>query len=446
MEDDTFDDLGIFRPPDSFYFAEHPDHRWEAEKFGMDLDDVFTTLPKQFNLMAMPILDRESFRLETQHVSYIAHDRAEFYELLQSRLEARRKEQIKMMTLALLRLAGDPEQIELPDRMARHWGHAMHIARSKSFDTIVRFLAGFLRDENPADNVAVLATSQDDHSMLQPGAGLPTQTSENAPSGPAPEMFSRPSSSGSAADKSQKPSAASSPQTRKRSLPTPATVGDDEDEDEARPTKKIRLVGNTSEPRAASSTRRSISPPVKQVRKGQPSSIPQPSWSPTTMVPSPSVGSQLISNEASSGDPIEHCGDKTTPQRIHPGTSGQHVESESVSPDRKDEGGKNNTKDKNGKGPAVTGPETRQSRSRPRSRKRKPPSASPGTKPSSKIQKSTTSRPDRRAIGTTTGQGARSRGAVHQTRSSQRLTRRRGQGGGSFHELDSRGKARSVVA
>lgn len=46
MEDEIIDDFGIFRPLHTFYFAEHPDYRWEAEKFGMDLDDVFTTLPK----------------------------------------------------------------------------------------------------------------------------------------------------------------------------------------------------------------------------------------------------------------------------------------------------------------------------------------------------------------------------------------------------------------
>lgn len=89
---DLEDDLGIFRPEHPDYFAEHPDHRWEAGKLGLDLDDVFTTLPKQFNLMAIPILNRESFRLEIQHVSSIADSRAEFYHLLQTRLEARRRE------------------------------------------------------------------------------------------------------------------------------------------------------------------------------------------------------------------------------------------------------------------------------------------------------------------------------------------------------------------
>lgn len=86
------EDLGIFRPEHPDYFAQHPNHLWDAGKLGLNLNDVFTTLPKQFNLMAIPILDRESFRLETQHASSLAHNRAEFYELLGSRLEIRRKE------------------------------------------------------------------------------------------------------------------------------------------------------------------------------------------------------------------------------------------------------------------------------------------------------------------------------------------------------------------
>ncbi|KAH8749542.1 hypothetical protein F5883DRAFT_622147 [Diaporthe sp. PMI_573] len=228
------DDLGIFRPEHPDYFAQHPDHRWEAGKLGLDLDDVFTTLPRKYNMMAIPILDRESFRLETQDVSSIARNHAEFHELLQSRLEVRRKEQVKMMMHTLSYLASDPEQMELPDRAARHWGHAMHIARSKSFDCIVRFLAGFLRDEDPSDNIATLAAGQDGHSTRQTDAASPTQNSGNIPGSPPSEIFSRRSSNGSTADKSSASSTASSPRTPKRSFTpaTPSLTDDDQDEDE----------------------------------------------------------------------------------------------------------------------------------------------------------------------------------------------------------------------
>lgn len=117
---DEEEDLNVFQPAHPDHFDYHPEHRWEAEKFGMSLFDVFTKLPKQFNLMAIPILDRESFVLETQHVSLVARDRAEFYQLLESKLQVRRKEQIKMMMHALSHLIHDPRQMDLPDRGARH--------------------------------------------------------------------------------------------------------------------------------------------------------------------------------------------------------------------------------------------------------------------------------------------------------------------------------------
>lgn len=433
------EDLGLFQPPDPDYFAQHPDHLWEAGKLNMDLDDIFTTLPRQFNFMSIPILDRDAFRLEASHVASITHDRAGFYELLQTHLEARRKEQLDMMMHALLRLAGDPEQIGLPDRTARHWGHAMHIARSKSFDTIVRFLAGFLRDEEPADGIATLAAGHDDHSMRQPDTAYPTQNSKNSPSDLSPEIFSPRSSSVSTTDKSQKSSTVNSPQKRKRSF-TPATANDDEGEDEAQLTKKLRFTNDTVEPRAASSSRRSITPRARRVRKGQPPSIPQPSRStvsPTTRAPSPSVGPRPSADEASSGDPTERCGNVSRPPQIYPGDSGQHAGSGLVHPDEKDKE-KHNTRDKHNEGPAATGPKTRQGSCFPRPRKGKPPAA--------RIQKYTASRPERRAKGEIAGHGSRGRGAGQQTRSSQRLTRQRGQGVRSFHELDSHGKARSVVA
>lgn len=202
----------------------------------------------------------------------------------------------------------------------------MHIARSKSFNIIVQFLAGFLRDEEPAGSIATLAVGQDDHSMRQPDAAHPTQSSKNNPSGPPPEILSRRSSSGSTADKSEKSSMASNLQTRKRSL-TPTIANDDDDEDKARPTKKTRFSNNTVQPRAASSLRRLISPRARRVRK-QPPWIPQPSQStvpPTTMDPSPSVGSRPSADKSSSGDPTEQCGSVSTTPQIHPGNSGQRM-------------------------------------------------------------------------------------------------------------------------
>lgn len=92
-----------------------------------------------------------------------------------------------MIMRVLSNLASDPEQIDLPDRGDRHWGHAMHIARFKSFNTIIRFLAGFLRDEEPSDGIAILAAGQDDHLTSEPDAASPSQSRrDSVASGPHP--------------------------------------------------------------------------------------------------------------------------------------------------------------------------------------------------------------------------------------------------------------------
>lgn len=329
----------------------------------------------------------------------------------------------------------------------------MHVGRSKSFDAIVRLLAGFLYDEDPADAIAdTLATGQHDDSIRQPDAASPAQSTEKAPGGPAPETSSRPSSSSSTAEKSQKPSTSTAnggPRTRKRSR-TPATANADEDENEAQPAnKKMRFTHHDmAEPRAASSSsRRPTSPRARRVHKGQPPSrsTPQPSMSTvppttTTAPTSPSVGSRHRAGEASSGDPSEQCGNVSTAPRRHLGNSGREHSTGSgvVHPnEKKEDDGENKTRDEHhdDNGLAATRPETPQGRggsSCPRPRKGRPTSASPRAKHSSKIQKPTASsrRPaaDRRAsTRTTTGQGSRSRGAVQQTHSSsQRPTRRRG--------------------
>lgn len=449
------EDLGVFRPPHPDYFLEHPDHCWEAGKLGMDLDEVFTTLPRQFNLMAIPILDRDAFRLETQHVSSVAHDRTEFFELLQVRLEARRKEQLDMMMHTLSLLAWDPRQID--ETGAKHWGHAMHIYRSKSFDTIVRFLAGFLRDADPSSNTAISAAVQNEHLTPQSDAPSPSQSTVSVPSNEHTEIRSRPLSSVSTTNKSQAPRTASTstvPRTRKRSA-TPATsslADDDDDEDEMRPSKKIRLEDDIAEPKTAlppTLMRKPTSPRARRFRKDQPSVPRSPKSTTTTATVAPSTSSRLrpSADEASGSDSSKRLDGVSTSQKTSLGTSGQHAGSAIVGPDTNDE--VDNTRAKRDKVLFATGTATRQRSCRPgppkgKAGSRQPPSSSSRNKPSSKVQKSTP-RPVPQAT-RTTARGSRSRGAVLQTRSSQRLTRQASQGGQFFHELDSHGKARSVVA
>lgn len=205
---DEDDQIGPFQPPPPEYWMLHPRHRWEAEKLDMDLDDVFTTLPKRFNMMAIPILDQDAFHLEIQYVAHKANDVAGFYELLKSRMEERRREQLRMMEFALMKLAGDPMAVEIPNRGTKHWVNLLRIGRTKSFDAVINLISGFSRDQtanmaaghrnekNTDAHSAAAATSTqhqqrsqdlDEESVSQPAAApRPAQSSENAPSDPPP--------------------------------------------------------------------------------------------------------------------------------------------------------------------------------------------------------------------------------------------------------------------
>lgn len=147
----------------------------------------------------------------------------------------------------------------------------------------------------------------------------------------------------------------------------------------------------------------------------------------TTIDSSDLVGLRPSADCTSGGDPFEPCKNVSTSQQIHLGNSGQHMGS--ALDEQHDENDNKTTIERDKKGPAATGKKkTHQGSCRPgpckgKAQARQPPPASLFTRHSSKIQKPTTSRPDRKAA-RTIAQGSPSRGAVQQTWSSQRLTRR----------------------
>lgn len=186
------------------------------------------------------------------------------------------------MIHALIHLAVDPEAMEVPG--PNRWGHAMYIYRSKSFDTIVRFLAGFLRDEESsftyASQLPAVGPCPDDSDLSTPQSEPHATPSRQAKAkvyiNVPPEIFSDYPPTVSTVNETQvsKPASVSNDFRKRKRSPTPLTANDNEDEDEARPTKKIRFADDIFEPRAASLSRRPISPGARRVRKGQPPLIP----------------------------------------------------------------------------------------------------------------------------------------------------------------------------
>lgn len=460
------EDHGLFAPPHPDYFADHPDHLWPARKLGFGLDDIFTTLPKQFNLMAMPILDREAFRIEALHMAHIARDREHFLELLQSQLLARKKELLDIFMDALQMIAGDPRQMI----NTKHWGDAMHIYRYKSLDTFTRFFAGFLREpevkpwawasessdpkSDPKVPTAIWAASRDDSDCLTPEieSKSPRPSSVNASSdvpieGPS---HSRARSSVSTTTESQASSTdsaaesdAHAPRTRKRKRSvTPANgslADDDEDENEMPPSKKTRISPSTS-------PQTSVSPRARprRARKGQPS-VPNPTRS-TTSTTAQSTASTTSSglrpgtDESKAIDPSERRDSGSIPRQTTLGNSGQHMRSplEPLGTNHK----RDDVEASHNMEPITDAPRLRLRKGQI---ERQSPSPSPRIRPSGKIGKPTTPtrqpvRKPRRA----TSQKARGGGTMDRARSSQRLTRRNCQGNQDFRELDSHGKARLV--
>lgn len=152
-----------FRNPNSDYFLEHPESCWPAGKFGMDMRDAWTSLPREFNYIKIPLLSGDAFRDDVYYLSTIAQDRAEFLALLKERRDMREKELTGMWNRTFTHLCTYPTALEHKpgDREDGHWPEAMGFARGKSFDTLIAYFASFLP---PAERGA--AEIEADHSAL----------------------------------------------------------------------------------------------------------------------------------------------------------------------------------------------------------------------------------------------------------------------------------------
>ncbi|ROW13818.1 hypothetical protein VPNG_03540 [Cytospora leucostoma] len=192
------------------YFMAHPDHIWPAWKFDMDMFDMFNTLPQQFNKMTIPILDSDAFGHDLRDVSRQAQDRPEFLRLLQERMELRRDELLKLMSRSLAMIGGNPKAL---DEHPRALEDAMHIYHFKSFDTYVRYFAGYLiNEDSPETNShAPVVRHQDQH----PSPRLATSISP-APSNAGDAAFSdrAPSPSASISNPSPRQGSTKPPQTQ----------------------------------------------------------------------------------------------------------------------------------------------------------------------------------------------------------------------------------------
>ncbi|KAH8744714.1 hypothetical protein F5883DRAFT_377860, partial [Diaporthe sp. PMI_573] len=114
---------------------------WPAWKFGMRQEELFTTLAKRCNSMTLPVLDVDAFNRDVCELSATAQDRDDLFHLLDERRDLRQKELLELWQLSFTQIAASPALLSSSDAQ---WTDAIHIYHSNSFDSYVRFFAGFL--------------------------------------------------------------------------------------------------------------------------------------------------------------------------------------------------------------------------------------------------------------------------------------------------------------
>ncbi|ROV90126.1 hypothetical protein VPNG_09790 [Cytospora leucostoma] len=120
---------------------------WPAHKFGMKPKDMFTILPRHFNLIAVPLLDLDVFARDVMELSRTSDTKEEFFGHMGERQDQRRKEMMKFWHKAWTHLMLRPELL------LKTWeGKHQEMRRAYefgSFDAITRFLACHLPTEMP---------------------------------------------------------------------------------------------------------------------------------------------------------------------------------------------------------------------------------------------------------------------------------------------------------
>jgi len=131
------------RPPVNFF--DHPQWRWPAWNFGLECEDLFSTLHYKYNTYESPLQDFEAFHLDVWEVANQASSVDEFHRLLAARKQLRLKELLKCFNDVAMQLTARPHLS--PDDT---WPRAVQLFSTKSLDSLVAYFAAFVPiDESP---------------------------------------------------------------------------------------------------------------------------------------------------------------------------------------------------------------------------------------------------------------------------------------------------------
>ncbi|KAI1112155.1 hypothetical protein F5Y14DRAFT_453283 [Nemania sp. NC0429] len=138
---------------------------WPSSKFGMRLDEIFTTLHDRFNTWSMPIQDWEAFHHDVWEISTAAKTKEELMTNLEKRMKQRIEETAEVWSLVGVHCAAG--RSILPDP---HWAHACQFFRTKSWDYMLAFLFDFLHPDEKAKVIKILNEDFPNPALKAPGA------------------------------------------------------------------------------------------------------------------------------------------------------------------------------------------------------------------------------------------------------------------------------------
>ncbi|KAI1196152.1 hypothetical protein F5X97DRAFT_306292 [Nemania serpens] len=135
--------------------AFQPEWRWPWWKFGLEPDDIFTTLRQQFNTTSFAIQDPTSFLLDIREIAERCETKDEFFTGMAERRDQRTKELEEAWAGIGCYIAMSPNSINCECRHDRrygedsrapdHWWDFLRLSRSRSLDSLVNYFDGYIR-------------------------------------------------------------------------------------------------------------------------------------------------------------------------------------------------------------------------------------------------------------------------------------------------------------
>ncbi|KAJ6788785.1 hypothetical protein PWT90_09017 [Aphanocladium album] len=121
---------------------DEPGWAWPAWKFNMKRDDLFTSLHDQYNTVSFSLQDPEAFHHDVLELSNQADTAEEFHQLMAERKGQRTKEISECLESLAVEIIANPMLMGTDQ-----WQHALQLFRTKSYDSIVRYFASYIREE-----------------------------------------------------------------------------------------------------------------------------------------------------------------------------------------------------------------------------------------------------------------------------------------------------------